>query len=114
MIQGLADEADEVRKISMRNVKICIKQYSKNYPNQLVLPVMRMMFNENCQVRESAGTLMHIMIKELENDVLKSSPVYIDIDTKQRILASMFICKYDPIEKNGVQAGWYWKAIVDN
>lgn len=114
MIQGLADEADEVRKISMRNVKICIKMYSKIHSNQLVQPVMRMMFAENCQVRESSGTLMHIMVKELENDVLKSSPTYIDVDTKQRILASMFICKYDPIEKNSVQAGWYWKSIVDN
>jgi len=25
MIEGLADDVDEVRKVSMRNVKICIK-----------------------------------------------------------------------------------------
>jgi hypothetical protein len=25
MIEGLADEVDDVRKVSMRNVKICIK-----------------------------------------------------------------------------------------
>lgn len=29
MIEGLADEADEVRKVSMRNVKICIKKFAK-------------------------------------------------------------------------------------
>lgn len=114
MINGLADISDEVRKISMRNLKICIKQFGKTWPQNLVRPVMTMMFAEDSRVRESAGTLMHILIKELENDVLKSSPVYIDLDTKNRILASMFICKYDPIEKNHIQAGWFWKAIIDN
>ena len=33
MIQGLADDVDEVRKISMRNVKICIKQFARHSPN---------------------------------------------------------------------------------
>ncbi len=29
MIQGLSDEVEDVRKTSMRNVKICIKQFGK-------------------------------------------------------------------------------------
>ena len=33
MIEGLADEKDEVRKVSMRNVKVCIKQFGKASPN---------------------------------------------------------------------------------
>ena len=33
MIEGLADEVDQVRKISMRSVKICIKKYGKVAPN---------------------------------------------------------------------------------
>jgi len=33
MIEGLADDLDEVRKISMRNVKICIKQFAKTNPS---------------------------------------------------------------------------------
>jgi hypothetical protein len=32
MIEGLADDQDEVRKISMRNVKICIKKFGKTNP----------------------------------------------------------------------------------
>ena len=59
MIQGLADEVDEVRKISMRNVKICISQFAKQSPNQLVIPVMRCMFSEDCRVRESSSILMY-------------------------------------------------------
>ena len=33
MIEGLADDKEEVRKVSMRNVKVCIKQFGKNAPN---------------------------------------------------------------------------------
>jgi len=58
MIEGLADEIDEVRKVSMRNVKICIKQFAKNSPMQLVKPVMKMMFSSDWKVRESSSILM--------------------------------------------------------
>jgi hypothetical protein len=114
MIAGLADEVDEVRKISMRNVKICIKQFAKHSPNQLVIPVMRMMFDKDFRVRESSSILMFQLVKELENDVIKATPKYVDQETKHRILASMFILKYDPIEKVYTQAGQIWKSIVDN
>ena len=33
MIQGLSDEVEDVRKISLRNVKICIKLYGRQAPN---------------------------------------------------------------------------------
>ena len=78
MIEGLADEVDEVRKVSMRNVKICIKQFGKTSPNNLVVPVMRMMFSTDFKVRESSSILMFQLVKELENDVIKAEPTYID------------------------------------
>ena len=78
MIEGLADEVDEVRKVSMRNVKICIKQFAKTSPNNLVVPVMRMMFSTDWKVRESSSVLMFQLVKELENDVIKAEPTYID------------------------------------
>lgn len=53
-------------------------------------------------------------MKELENDILKSDPTYVDQETKQRILCSMFILKYDPIEKVYSQAGQIWKSLIDN
>ena len=51
MIQGLSDDFEEVRKTSMRNVKICIKQFAKLAPSQLVNPIMDMMFHEDFKVR---------------------------------------------------------------
>jgi hypothetical protein len=99
MIEGLADDVDEVRKVSMRNVKICIKQFAKSSPYQLVNPVMRMMFSTDFRVRESSSILMFQLVKELENDIIKSTPKYVDEMTKQKILSSMFILKFDPIEK---------------
>lgn len=51
MIQGLADDREEVRKVSMRNVKVCIKQFGKAAPNQLVIPILRMMFSKDSRVR---------------------------------------------------------------
>ena len=45
MIQGLSDDVEDVRKISMRNVKICIKLFGRISPNQLVDPIMEMMFH---------------------------------------------------------------------
>jgi len=59
MIEGLADEEDAVRKISMRNVKICVKQFAKQSPMQLVNPVMLKMFAEDYRVRHSASQLMY-------------------------------------------------------
>jgi len=72
IIQGLADENDEIRKVSMRAVKICIKQYAKQSPNQLVFPVLRMMFSEDFRVRMSSSILMFQLVRELENDIIKS------------------------------------------
>lgn len=95
MIEGLADEKDEVRKVSMRNVKICIKQFGKAAPNQLVMPVMRMMFSPDSRVRASSSILMYSLVKELENDIIKAQPKYIDMDTKHRVLSSMFILRHD-------------------
>ncbi len=41
---------------------------------------------------------MYQLVKELENDVIKSQPKYVSIETKNEILASMFILKYDIVE----------------
>jgi hypothetical protein len=51
MIEGLSDEFEEVRKISLRNVKICIKSFGKLTPNDLVHPIMTMMFDKDFRVR---------------------------------------------------------------
>ena len=114
MIEGLADEKDEVRKVSMRNVKVCIKQFGKIAPDMLVMPVMKMMFSFDSRVRASSSILMFSLVKELENDVIKAQPKYIDIDTKHKILSSMFILRHDPIEAVKTQAGQIWKNIIDN
>jgi len=60
---------------------------------------MKMMFSTDWKVRESSSILMYQLVKELENDIIKATPTYVDQETKQRILCSMFILKYDPIEK---------------
>lgn len=77
MIQGLSDDTEEVRKISLRNVKICIKLFGKQAPNQLVNPIMEMMFHRDFRVRQSSSVLMYQLVKELENDVIKSQPKYV-------------------------------------
>jgi len=59
MIEGLADDKEEVRKVSMRNVKVCIKQFGKGSPNQLVSPILRMMFSKDSRVRSSSSILMY-------------------------------------------------------
>jgi hypothetical protein len=114
MIEGLSDETEEVRKISLRNVKICIKQFGKQAPNQLVIPIMRMMFDRDFRVRLSSSILMYQLVKELENDIIKLQPKYISNETKNDILSSMFILRYDTIEKVSIQASQIWKNIVDN
>lgn len=114
MIQGLSDEVEDVRKISMRNVKICIKQFARQAPNQLVLPIMKMMFHQDFKVRQSSSVLMYQLVKELENDIIKSQPKYVSNETKQEILASMFILRYDSIERVATQAAQIWKNLIDN
>jgi hypothetical protein len=53
-------------------------------------------------------------VKELENDIIKLQPKYVSIETKNDILASMFILKYDIIERVATQAAQIWKNIIDN
>jgi hypothetical protein len=77
MIEGLSDEFEEVRKISLRNVKICIKSFGKLTPNDLVHPIMTMMFDKDFRVRQSSSILMYQLVKELENDIIKLQPKYI-------------------------------------
>lgn len=43
--------------------------------------------------------MMYQLVKELENDVIKLQPKYVSIETKNDILACMFILKYDIIER---------------
>jgi hypothetical protein len=47
---------------------------------------------------------MFQLVKELENDIIKATPTYIDQETKHKILSTMFILRYDPIEKVNSQA----------
>lgn len=56
---------------------------------------MRMMFSPDYRVRQSSSILMYQLVKELENDIIKANPKYVNMDTKYRILSSMFILKYD-------------------
>lgn len=114
MIEGLSDETEEVRKVSLRSVKICIKYFGKQAPNQLVTPIMEMMFHSDFRVRQSSSVLMYQLVKELENDVIKLQPKYISNDTKQEILSSMFILRYDSVERVATQASQIWKNIIDN
>jgi hypothetical protein len=114
MIQGLSDDFEEVRKISLRNVKICIKFYGKQAPTQLVDPIMEMMFHRDFKVRQSSSVLMYQLVKELENDIIKLQPKYISNEVKNQILSSMFILKYDIIERVATQAAQIWKNIIDN
>jgi len=65
-------------------------------------------------VRQSSSVLMYQLVKELENDVIKSQPKYVSIETKNEILASMFILKYDIIDRVATQAAQIWKNIIDN
>mmetsp|Transcript_32165 Transcript_32165/g.31485 ORF Transcript_32165/g.31485 Transcript_32165/m.31485 type:complete len:127 (-) Transcript_32165:176-556(-) len=104
MIEGLSDEYEEVRKISLRSVKTCVKLYAKLAPNQLVDPILKMMFEKDFRVRQSSSTLMYQLVKELENDIIKLQPKYISNETKNEILSSMFILKYDTIDKVAIHA----------
>jgi hypothetical protein len=54
------------------------------------------------------------LVKELENDIIKAQPKYVDMDTKHKILSSMFILKYDPVERVQMQSNQIWKQIIDN
>ena len=51
MIEGLADESEEVSKVSMRNVKICIQAYGKKASEMLCTPILAMMFDKDSRVR---------------------------------------------------------------
>ena len=113
MIEGLADESEEVRKVSMRNVKICIQQYGKKASEMLCKPILAMMFDKDSRVRMSSSILMYQLVKEMENDIIKSQPKYIKMEMKYQILSGMFILKFDPIDKVQVQASQIWKSLVD-
>ena len=41
---------------------------------------------------------MYQLVKELENDIIKAQPKYLDMETKHQILSCMFILRYDEIE----------------
>jgi len=99
LIEGLSDDKDECKKVIMRSLKICIKKFGRAAPDQLVQPVLRMMFADDSNVRMSSSILMYQLVKELENDIIKAQPKYVSIETKHKILATMFIMKYDPDEK---------------
>ena len=59
MIEGLGDESEEVKKVSMRNVKICIQQYGKKASELLCKPILDMMFDKDDVVRMSSSILMY-------------------------------------------------------
>ncbi len=75
---------------------------------------MEMMFHRDFRVRESSSILMYQLVKELENDIIKSHPKYVTNDVKNEILASMFILKYDIVERVATQAAQIWKNIIEN
>jgi hypothetical protein len=113
IIDGLGDESEEVRRVSLRNVKICIQQYGKNASEMLCEPILAKMFDADSQVRKDSSMLMYQLIKEMENDVIKQTPKFISIPLKYKILSALFILKYDTVEKVMSQASVIWKSLVD-
>ena len=99
MIEGLADQSEEVRKVSLRNVKICIQQYGKKASEMLCQPILDMMFDKDSKVRMSSSILMYQLVKEMENDIIKSQPKYVNMTMKYQILSAMFVGKFDPVDK---------------
>lgn len=61
----------------------------------------------------SSSILMYQLVKEMENDIIKIQPKYINIQMKYQILSGMFILKFDPIDKVQIQASQIWKSLVD-
>jgi len=57
--------------------------------------------------------LMYQLVKEMENDIIKSQPKYVNMQMKYQILSAMFILRFDPIEKVATQAAQIWKSLVD-
>lgn len=113
IIDGLGDESEEVRRVSLRNVKICIQQYGKNASELLCEPILQKMFDADSQVRKDSSMLMYQLVKEMDNDVIKQVPKYINLSLKYRILSGMFILKHDTVEKVMTQASSIWKSLVD-
>lgn len=76
-------------------------------------PILAKMFDADSQVRKDSSMLMYQLIKEMENDVIKQTPKYINLSLKYKILSSLFILKYDTVEKVMSQASVIWKSLVD-
>ena len=58
-----------------------------------------MMFDKDSKVRLSSSILMYQLVKEMENDIIKSQPKYVNMSMKYKILSAMFIGKFDPTEQ---------------
>ena len=70
----------------------------------LCKPILAMMFDKDSRVRMSSSILMYQLVKEMENDIIKSQPKFINMHMKHSILSAMFILKFDGIEKVQTQA----------
>eukprot|EP01022_Parablepharisma_sp_SALTPOND_P008185 TRINITY_DN135344_c2_g1_i1.p1 TRINITY_DN135344_c2_g1~~TRINITY_DN135344_c2_g1_i1.p1 ORF type:complete len:2658 (-),score=295.29 TRINITY_DN135344_c2_g1_i1:34-7386(-) len=114
VLEALTDQEEQVRSTANRVVQICIRQYGKKRTDVLLEPLFHRMLDNKWKIRESALGLMADLLLVIENDMTRGEPQYISPEERDRILAILYILRYDNVDSIRVTAAQIWKGFIDN
>lgn len=102
MLQGLSDEAEAVREISLRAGQSIVNQYATTSLAQLLPPLEAGLFDDNWRIRQSAlskllGDLLAKIIGKTEDTEASNLAVIKGLGREKRdkILAALYIIRQD-------------------
>jgi len=114
VLEALTDPEEPVRNSANRVVQICIRQYGKKRTDVLMDPLINRMLDSKWKIRENALGLMADLLLVIETDMTHDKPQFITPEEKNKILAVVYILRYDGVDSIRVAASQVWKGFVEN
>lgn len=127
ILQGLADETEVVRDVSMRAGSVIVTAYGATAMEMLLAPLETGLFNANWRIRQSSVQLLGDLLARLGGRVEgtqdetviaatqnKNITAALGSARRERVLASLCMLRSDSSSVVRQQAMLVWKSFIDN
>eukprot|EP01119_Soliformovum_irregulare_P021271 TRINITY_DN7050_c0_g1_i1.p1 TRINITY_DN7050_c0_g1~~TRINITY_DN7050_c0_g1_i1.p1 ORF type:complete len:2656 (+),score=946.17 TRINITY_DN7050_c0_g1_i1:489-7970(+) len=126
ILQGLSDETESVRDISLRAGQAIVNQYARTSLTQLLNPIEAGLYDDNWRIRQSSVTLLGDLMQKIikgddtehsETDTAVASERLLSAlgrETRDRIQAMLYLLRADVSSTVRTISLNVWKSVVSN
>jgi hypothetical protein len=120
ILQGLSDETENVREVSLRAGQAVVNQYALTSLPLILPPLEDGLFDDNWRIRQSSLQLLGDLLAKIvgksdENDHANTNlEAALGPERRNRILSALYMIRSDPSSVVRQKALLVWKSVVNN